>query len=302
VLLFDPGVLLIDEPDIHLHPHVQERLVGVLSEVAKEKGTKIVLTTHSPFIVRGAPAGTNVFWLQNGTIESRNRELVEIALGWGAFGKKIIIVSEDSNTALLRKLVSQWPELDRVVAFYPGNGFKHIPTARQAKELADTLGNKFKILVHRDRDSLNDDETQLLKSRYEAEGENLWFPVESDVESYFCSTGFLEIFLTCSEEQATQYVAEILAQHATPIRDQFNSQRASHNQELHATGGGPTNDDVWTAFQVRPLRGAKGKFVFNQLKNKVPSGAFSEAKVLSGTLGGQVALDLKHKIEQILAS
>jgi AAA15 family ATPase/GTPase len=30
VLLFKPGVLLIDEPDIHLHPDVQEKLVAVL--------------------------------------------------------------------------------------------------------------------------------------------------------------------------------------------------------------------------------------------------------------------------------
>ena len=83
VLLFDPGVLFIDEPDIHLHPYVQERLVGVLAEIARERGMRILLTTHSPFIVRGAPAGTNVCWLQDGNIESQNRHLVEVALGWG---------------------------------------------------------------------------------------------------------------------------------------------------------------------------------------------------------------------------
>lgn len=301
VLLFTPGVLLIDEPDIHLHPHVQERLVGVLAQVAKERGIKILLTTHSPFIVRGAPPGTNVCWLQEGNVESQNRQLVEIALGWGAFGKRIILVSEDSHTALLRKLVSQWPEIDRAVAFYPGNGFKSLPTAHQANELATTLGGKFKILVHRDRDSLTDDETQRLSAQYEAEGVNSWFPQESDVESYFCTTNFLEIFLSCSQQQASDYVTDILTQHAIPIRDQFNSQRATHNQELYPTGGSPINDDVWNAFQQRPLKGAKGKFIFNQMKNKVPAEAFSVDKVLNGTLGGQVALDLKHKIEQILA-
>lgn len=301
VLLFTPGVLLIDEPDIHLHPHVQERLVGVLAQVAKERGIKILLTTHSPFIVRGAPPGTNVCWLQEGNVESQNRQLVEIALGWGAFGKRIILVSEDSHTALLRKLVSQWPEIDRAVAFYPGNGFKSLPTAHQANELAATLGGKFKILVHRDRDSMTDDETQRLSAQYEAEGVNSWFPQESDVESYFCTTNFLEIFLSCSQQQASDYVTDILTQHAIPIRDQFNSQRATHNQELYPAGGSPINDDVWNAFQQRPLKGAKGKFIFNQMKNKVPAGAFSVDKVLNGTLGGQVALDLKHKIEQILA-
>ena len=301
VLLFDPGILLIDEPDIHLHPHIQERLVVVLAEVARERGVKILLTTHSPFIVRGAPPGTNVCWLQDGNIESQNRHLVEVALGWGAFGKKLIIVSEDSDTSLLRKIVAQWPEVDRAVAFYPGNGYANAPTPQQAKELAETLGDKFKILVHRDRDSLTDDEVSNMSALYEAQGVGLWLPTESDVEAYFCQADFLEVFLGCTQQQALEYVADVLTQHTTPLRDQFNSQRAAHNTEIYKAGGSPTNDVVWESFQPRPLKGAKGKFVYKQLKNKVPAGAFSTDKILATTLGGQVALDLKHKVEQILA-
>ncbi len=301
VLLFDPGVLLIDEPDIHLHPHVQEGLVRVLADVARERGVKIILTTHSPFIVRGAPAGTNVCWLQDGAIESQNRSLVEVALGWGAFGKRLIIVSEDSNTSLLKKLIAQWPEVDRAVAFYPGNGYKNIPTPLQAKELYETLGGKFKILVHRDRDSLTDEESNKIVSQYQAQGAGLWFPVESDVESYFCKVEFIEIFLACPQQQAQNYVEQVLAQHSIPIRAQFDSQRAAHNEEVHKAGGSPMNDTVWAVFQHRPLKGAKGKFVFKQLKNKIPASAFCEDKILGGAIGGQIAIDLKHKIEQLLA-
>ncbi len=301
VLLFRPGILLIDEPDIHLHPHIQERLVSVLAEVAQERGVRILLTTHSPFIVRGAPPGTNVCWLQDGKIESQNRQLVEVALGWGAFGKKLIVVSEDSDTSLLRKIVAQWPEVDRAVAFYPGNGYKNAPTPLQAKELAETLGQKFKILVHRDRDSLTDEEVATLSAKYEAQGVGLWFPPESDVEAYFCQPEFLEIFLGCTQQQAMDYVADVLGTHAAPIGDQFKSQRAAHNSELYPDGGSPTNDDVWIGFQHRPLKGAKGKFIYKQLINKVPASAFTKEKILNAALGGLVALDLKHRIEQLMA-
>jgi len=176
VLLFAPSILLIDEPDIHLHPHIQEKLVTVLAKVARERGIKILLTTHSPFIVRGAPAGTNVCWLQEGKIESQNRRLVEVALGWGAFGKKLIVISEDSDTSLLRKIIAQWPEIDRTVALYPGNGYANVPTPSQAKELSETLGGKFRILIHRDRDSLTCDEVNGLRTNYRAQGVDLWFP------------------------------------------------------------------------------------------------------------------------------
>lgn len=302
VLLFNPGVLLIDEPDIHLHPDIQEKLVGVLGRIAKDRGMKVLMTTHSPFIVRGAPAGTNICWLQDGAIASSDRTLVEIALGWGAFGKKMIILSEDANPALLRKLVAQWPEIERATAFYPGTGFKSLATPKQAKELSDALGAKFKLVIHRDRDSLTDAEVAQLQAAYDAEGVTLWLPAESDVESYFCGADFLELFLGCPRADAEAYVADVLARQQTPIEDQFAKQRAAHNQELHPTGGSPTNTDVWRDFQGRPLKGAKGKFVFNQLKNSVPANRFDMDKVKAFPLTGQIALDLKHRLEGVLGA
>lgn len=301
ILLFAPGVLLIDEPDIHLHPHVQEKLVGVLANVAYQRDIRVILTTHSPFIVRGAPVGTNICWLQDGCVESNSRELVETALGWGAFGKQLILVSEDKKTDLLRKIVDQWPSVREKIAFYPGNGYSNIPTPEQAREMAETLGGKYKIVVHRDRDSLTDQEAADLVAKYTAEGIDLWLPSQSDVESYFCDVQFLETFLNCTQAEAEAHVTGVLVASAVPIRDQFEKQRAAHNKEFYAGGGSPLNDDVWNELQARPLKGAKGKFVFNQLKNRIPGGAFSAEKIITAPLGGMVALDLKHKLEQMLA-
>ena len=301
VLLFNPGILLIDEPDIHLHPDVQERLVAVLSEVAAARGMKILMTTHSPFIVRGAPPSTKVCWLNDGDVESDNRQIVELALGWGAFGKKVLLVSEDSGTALLRKLISQWPDVDRSVAFLPGSGYKSLPSPEQAKELSDALGGKFRLIVHRDRDSMTDAEVAALTVAYEAQGVDLWLPIHSDVEAYFCDSGFIEVLVGCAAADATGFVSDVIARQAATIRQQFESQRVAHNREFHAAGGGPINDDVWAEFQGKPLKGAKGKYVFGQLKNVIPNRKFAEAQIVFANLGGQVALDLKHKIETILA-
>src|SRR5690606_26431685 len=103
VLLFNPGILLIDEPDIHLHPNVQEKLAGVLAEIARERKMKVLMTTHSPFIVRGAPVDAKVYWLQEGAKKSEDRSAVELAIGWGAFGKRAILISEDADVSFLRK-------------------------------------------------------------------------------------------------------------------------------------------------------------------------------------------------------
>ena len=52
LLLFRPSVLLIDEPDAHLHPDRQELLIRAIEEAANEFDTQIILTTHSPHVIR----------------------------------------------------------------------------------------------------------------------------------------------------------------------------------------------------------------------------------------------------------
>jgi predicted ATP-dependent endonuclease of OLD family len=43
-------IVLLDEPELHLHPYLQERFVRVLLEFAKTD--QIILTTHSPLLVK----------------------------------------------------------------------------------------------------------------------------------------------------------------------------------------------------------------------------------------------------------
>lgn len=301
ILLFKPKILLVDEPDIHLHPSIQEKLALSLLEIARAQGIKIVMTTHSPFIVRGAPADTNVVWLADGQKKTDDRSVVELALGWGAFGKKVIIVSEDAKNDFLKKLIRQWPEIERAVTVLPGRGYQHLLSKDEAIELRASLGDKFKVLVHRDRDSLTDDEAAALKAGYESDGIRLWVTDQSDLEAEFCDPGFLSSLTGEPINTCESWIAEVLAQNQVPIAEQFAAQRAAHNAELHKAGGSPLNDDVWATFQGRPLKGAKGKTVFKQLKNKVPGKKFSEAAALSHDGYPERAASLKANIEDLLA-
>jgi predicted ATPase len=55
-LATDPGidVLLLDEPDAHLHPSLQDQLVESLEELAPVKDKQVVIATHSSEILRNA--------------------------------------------------------------------------------------------------------------------------------------------------------------------------------------------------------------------------------------------------------
>jgi energy-coupling factor transporter ATP-binding protein EcfA2 len=48
-----PNVLLLDEPDVHLHPDLQDRLARFIGDVAKEKNFTVLIATHSTALLSG---------------------------------------------------------------------------------------------------------------------------------------------------------------------------------------------------------------------------------------------------------
>ena len=44
-------MLIIDEPEVHLHPKWQLEYVKVIVEICKIYDSKVIITTHSPYII-----------------------------------------------------------------------------------------------------------------------------------------------------------------------------------------------------------------------------------------------------------
>lgn len=47
----DPICVLIDEPELHLHPNLQAKVLDHLRLLVADEGAQVILTTHSPHIV-----------------------------------------------------------------------------------------------------------------------------------------------------------------------------------------------------------------------------------------------------------
>ena len=51
----DDGLILLDEPEVSLHPAAQKVFRDLLLEKCSKAGCQVVLTTHSPFFIDGMP-------------------------------------------------------------------------------------------------------------------------------------------------------------------------------------------------------------------------------------------------------
>lgn len=54
------NLLFVDEPDVHLHPDLQDRLARFIAEITKDKPVKIVLATHSTALLAGLSSNADV--------------------------------------------------------------------------------------------------------------------------------------------------------------------------------------------------------------------------------------------------
>ena len=165
--LFNPKILLLDEPDSHLHPNNQKALAKELLD-ASEKGLNIIISSHSKHLVEALIDNAELVWLRNGKIEPsvadyELRALMEIgALNVGeAIGNpKYVFLTEDRNSSLLKTLLDvngfQKNEYDIV----PYNGATQIGTAKVLLKELRKRAPHAKYMIHRDRDFMDETEIQ----------------------------------------------------------------------------------------------------------------------------------------------
>lgn len=185
LLVFRPRLLLIDEPDAHLHQSSQERLVAALEKAAEQfPATQTIISTHSPRVIRVARQDTSIVWIDSGNVKTDGLE-VKSRMGWGALDKDIIFFSEDENTEHLQSIIDQWPHLAHRTVIWPCFGVTSLPDGERLSKLRIKHG--VKVIVHRDRDFMSDDDLTnwRIHKKYDENDIPLWASTGSDIESCF---------------------------------------------------------------------------------------------------------------------
>ena len=123
-------VLIIDEPELSLHPTAQKSLSSILSEISKDK--QIILCTHSPYFVnwndlvggahfirlnktkgkgctisRLSKKGKYVSFISNNINEWQRPQLLDVAAKEVLFAEKVLFVEGQEDVGLIRKWAAE---------------------------------------------------------------------------------------------------------------------------------------------------------------------------------------------------
>ena len=172
VTLFEPRLLLLDEPDSHLHPDNQGLLASALSYIASETSTQIIVATHSRHLVDALNDEANFVWLKEGKVKSLGSGLPRLPLlldigALDSFDKLIagtiewVILSEDSDLRMLKILAESSGFSKEKTLFFSYKTSSNLESAKILANFIIEMSPETKVVIHRDRDFMTDEEVQI---------------------------------------------------------------------------------------------------------------------------------------------
>ncbi|MGV1770880.1 AAA family ATPase [Agrobacterium vitis] len=201
--LFSPRIIILDEPDSHLHPNNQRLLCSLLKTISEERNVQVIMTTHSRHVLDAMYSDARLLWVQDGEVRVvAPEDQVDLLMELGALDVKeklksgkfhYVVLTEDKNSSYFDILLRNSGFDSEKATLLPYNGVTSIhllkPLIRQIKDVSDAV-----VIVHRDRDYLYPDEIELWKKEIRALGAEAFVTQGIDIESYFCSDVYITAF------------------------------------------------------------------------------------------------------------
>lgn len=206
---FAPKILLLDEPDSHLHPTKQRLLAKEIQRRSSENTEmKVVFSTHSMQLLRSLSAAKTYHFI-NGVPQITDDESA-VLLDIGAldadylFSKphlKYAIITEDrvddvkDKKNFLKFFLQAHGLNENQFVLHSYNGCKNMHTAGVLQGLIQKHIPSAKVIVHIDRDQKwdeNDADLLILKSKALSHNVKLFVTEFSEIENYFCQPAHIE--------------------------------------------------------------------------------------------------------------
>jgi ABC-type transport system involved in cytochrome c biogenesis ATPase subunit len=123
-LVSERTLVLIDEPEAHLHPPLAASFVRALSGLLAQRNGVAILATHSPVIVQEVPSNcVSLFFRDGNNVEIERPEVETFAENIGLLTRDIFRVelNESGYHTLISQVVSRSNTVDEALAAFDGH-------------------------------------------------------------------------------------------------------------------------------------------------------------------------------------
>jgi len=198
---FQPSLMVLDEPDSHLHPDNQRLLCSMFQRIANSRDIQIVLTTHSRHVIDAIGASSNVLWVREGSVDIASQDdeigiLMEIGAldireRIGQDSTTAVILTEDEDSSYVKSVAESSGFMPDKTVVQPYYGVTSLHNLRPLISMIKQIKPTATIVVHRDRDYLSsqqvsDWKTEVIKLKAEP-----FITDGIDIESHFLNTKYL---------------------------------------------------------------------------------------------------------------
>ena len=244
--------------------------------------------------------------MKQGKISS-NAEEIRRQMGWGLLDKKILVLTEDKKTSILRKILSQWPDLESKVAVWPLHGITKLPSADSLSEMGKIFGGSLKLLLHRDGDFLLGEERIRWSKPYIDKGISTWITKGSDIEAYFTTLEYIQSSMNIDKSQAKS-IRKRAKDEISDWKKKFSEKRKIVNKDewLYPGGAGTPSTDKSLSEITNNLKSSRKKFVGKTLCAKIRKIAQEDGIADASTFGKwipeeiTIAQELKSMLQELV--
>ena len=244
----DANLIVVDEPEIYLHPDLQHKIL----ELLKSTNCKIILATHSVEIINSIEPSEVLLIDKKNKLSKRisdfeGLQAISNILGSGqniqltrlARGKKILFV-EGLDIKLLNRL-SKICKLDDLftsgeITVIPLEGFtQHEKIIHTNWAFSKVLGEALKIAVLLDRDYRTDEEICIVKEKLTNEVELVHILELKENENYFLVPSAIEkaILNRLNKINSAIDIAQLISQVTEELKEDTKTQIVAHKAKFN---------------------------------------------------------------------
>lgn len=290
IYCFDPQMIILDEPDTHLHPNNQRKLISALNDISNEHDLQILLSTHSRHIIDEAAGIATFFWMQSGSVykeiqDTEDLSIIQIMMDLGALDRsdflrnptiKWVICTEDARVdkdKMLKTIFSSSGfDLAQCVVL-PYNGCSKIENVVLLTNFIHQFLPDAKIIIHRDRDYLSEETIATLNDKLRRNSIHLWATPAVDIESIFVNAQHIKIVYPELDMASIETMINDAryAAREDSIRRFVNYIATNSSNQQGYPDYRAINLDCEQKYDAAPERYSYGKKTFGIIKQKIQS-------------------------------